>query len=101
MLKESTNVIPVKSYSGFNMRANLKSMPIVVGGIGGSRSRVAAQMLKPTVIFMGDNFNGREDNMTCLTFSRHEKQNQGSRTDRKTDSSRGCQKNLCFYCLNS
>lgn len=71
-------------------------MPIVVGGVGGSRARVVAQKLKSVGIFTGDNLNGCEDNITCSIFSRHEKQNQGSGTDQKTESSRECEKTSVF-----
>jgi hypothetical protein len=46
------------------MKAGFTTPPVVVGGVGGSGTRVVAEMLEALGIFMGDDLNDAHDNMT-------------------------------------
>jgi hypothetical protein len=46
------------------MTAGFAAPPVVVGGVGGSGTRVVAEMLEALGIFMGDDLNDAHDNLT-------------------------------------
>lgn len=44
------------------MTAGFAAPPVVVGGVGGSGSRVVAEMLETLGLFIGDDLNDARDN---------------------------------------
>jgi len=46
------------------MTAGFAVPPVVVGGVGGSGTRVVAEMLETLGLFIGDDLNDARDNMT-------------------------------------
>ncbi len=51
------------------MAASIDGPPVVVGGVGGSGTRVICQLLISLGVFMGDRLNESNDNMTYAAYS--------------------------------